>query len=363
MTNRNGRDWCENAINAIIADFNRSADTHLIRVDAPVLTNIDIYLKDESTHPTASLKHRLARSLFLYGLCNGWINEGKPVIEASSGSTAVSEAYFAKLIGVPFIAVVPRGTSRQKTDAIAFYGGECHFVDDPTEITDVSRELAKETGGHFVDQFTYAERATDWRGNNNIAESIFDQLRQERFAIPKWIVMCPGTGGTSTTIGRYLRYRGCETRLCIADPEHSVFYDCFTQGRRDLRLHEGSRIEGIGRPRCEPSFLPEVVDRMEKIPDPASLGAMRALAANLGRRVGGSTGTNFYAVCMIASEMLARGEGGSIITLICDGGERYAGTYYDDAWLAEHDLACEDHTQQVARFLATGVWDPALVHA
>ena len=60
---------------------------------------VDLYVKDESTHPTGSLKHRLARSLFLYALCNGWIDESTTVIEASSGSTAVSEAYFAKLIG------------------------------------------------------------------------------------------------------------------------------------------------------------------------------------------------------------------------------------------------------------------------
>ncbi|SUG16418.1 lyase [Salmonella enterica subsp. arizonae] len=60
---------------------------------------IQLYLKDESTHPTGSLKHRLARSLFLYGLCNGWIKEGTPIIEASSGSTAISEAWFAPFIG------------------------------------------------------------------------------------------------------------------------------------------------------------------------------------------------------------------------------------------------------------------------
>ncbi|STQ43438.1 Cysteine synthase [Ewingella americana] len=53
---------------------------------------------------SGSLKHRLARSLFLYGLCNGWIRENTPIIEASSGSTAISEAYFARLLGLPFIA-------------------------------------------------------------------------------------------------------------------------------------------------------------------------------------------------------------------------------------------------------------------
>lgn len=106
--------WISNAIKAIEADYQRSADTHLIKLDIPSLDGIDLYLKDESTHPTGSLKHRLARSLFLYALCNGWINQDTTVIESSSGSTAVSEAYFARLLGLPFIAVVPRKTARKK---------------------------------------------------------------------------------------------------------------------------------------------------------------------------------------------------------------------------------------------------------
>ena len=77
--------------------------------------------------------------------------------------------------------------------------------------TQVAAELAAETGGHYLDQFTYAERATDWRGNNNIAESIFEQMTHERHPVPSWIVVGAGTGGTSATIGRYIRYRRLDT--------------------------------------------------------------------------------------------------------------------------------------------------------
>jgi cysteine synthase A len=80
------REWVSQAIRRIDADFQRSADTHLIKLPLPCYPDIDLYLKDESTHPTGSLKHRLARSLFLYGLCNGISCEGTPIIEASSGS-------------------------------------------------------------------------------------------------------------------------------------------------------------------------------------------------------------------------------------------------------------------------------------
>ncbi|MFB6556684.1 pyridoxal-phosphate dependent enzyme, partial [Streptomyces sp. NPDC056405] len=157
------RDWLKEAVRKVQADANRTADTHLLRFPLPEEWGIDLYLKDESTHPTGSLKHRLARSLFLYGLCNGWIRPGKPVIESSSGSTAVSEAYFASLIGVPFIAVMPATTSREKTRLIEFHGGTCHLVQDPRTVYEVSARLAAESGGHYMDQFTYAERATDWR--------------------------------------------------------------------------------------------------------------------------------------------------------------------------------------------------------
>jgi len=115
--------WVKNAIKEIDADFRRSADTHLIRLSIVDFPGISLYLKDESTHPTGSLKHRLARSLFLYGLCNGWIKQDTPIIESTSGSPAISEAYFARLLGLPFIAVMPACTAPRKIQQIEFYGG------------------------------------------------------------------------------------------------------------------------------------------------------------------------------------------------------------------------------------------------
>lgn len=327
------RAWSREAIRIIEADFQRSADTHLIPLDLPGLPGIDLYFKDESSHPTGSLKHRLARSLFLYALCNGWLKAGAPVIEASSGSTAVSEAYFARLLGVAFIAVMPASTSKEKNAQITFYGGQCHLVDDPAQISAESERLARETGGHFMDQFTYAERATDWRANNNIAESIFQQLRFERHPEPSWLVSSAGTGGTLATLGRYVRYRQQCTKVFCADTEHSVFYDYYRNGDASQTWHCGSRIEGIGRPRVEPSFLPSVIDAMGKVPDALSLAAMHYLAGKLGRRVGGSSGTNLVGALQVGQHMLAQQQTGSIVAILCDGGERYAATYYDDAWL------------------------------
>ena len=326
--------WLASAITLIEADFQRSADTHLIALPLPCFgaCGIDLYLKDESTHPTGSLKHRLARSLFLYALCNGWVSQGTTIVEASSGSTAVSEAYFAQLLGLPFVAVMPRSTSPEKLAQIAFYGGKCHFVDSAAAVYDQARLLALERGGHYMDQFTYAERATDWRGNNNIADSMFTQMARERHPVPRWIVVGAGTGGTSATIGRYLRYRRHATQLCVPDPVGSVFGAYHRSG--DLGLTgPGSRIEGIGRPRVEPSFVRTLVDRMMEIPNQDSVAAMRVLSSVLGRRVGPSTGTNFSGMVQIAQEMRAAGQTGSVLSLLCDSGERYLPSYHNEAWV------------------------------
>jgi cysteine synthase A len=346
------RAWSAEAVRRIEADYNRSADTHLIRLELPRHPGITLYLKDESSHPTGSLKHRLARSLFLYALCNEWIGPRTTVIESSSGSTAVSEAYFAKMLGLRFIAVVPASTAAPKLDAIRFHGGEIHMVDDPRTVADVAHRLATETGGHYLDQFTYAERATDWRGNNNIAESIFAQMALEAQPVPDWIVCGAGTGGTSATIGRFIRYRRHATQLCVADPVHSIFHRHFADRSATL-LPEGccSRIEGIGRARVEPSFVPGVIDRMIAVEDADSIGAMRALSDALGRRVGGSTGTNIQACMTLIAEMAAAGQQGSVVTLLCDGGERYGCTYYDDAWLAACKLDWQAAAARTAAFL------------
>jgi cysteine synthase A len=352
------REWTDQAVRKIEADFTRSADTHLERLDLPALDGITLYLKDESTHPTGSLKHRLARSLFLYGLCNGWIRRDSLVVDASSGSTAISEAYFARLLGLKFTAVMPRSTSPEKIAQIEFYGGTCHLVDQPGEVYAASERLAREAGGHYLDQFTYAERATDWRGNNNIAEAMFQQMAREEHACPSWVVCGAGTGGTSATIGRFIRYRQFATKLCVVDPERSVFFD-FYRGMESSR-GGGSRIEGIGRPRVEPSFIPELIDRMIKVADAASFAAMRVLSDMIGRRVGGSTGTNLMGALQLAAEMKAAGRKSSIVTLICDSGRRYEHSYFNDAWLAENGFDIAPWTRRLRDFLERGHWDPNL---
>lgn len=330
-------DWTLDALASLRRELARSADTHLLRLDLAAFPGIRFYFKDESTHPSGSLKHRLARSLFLYALCNGRLQRGQTVVDASSGSTAISEAWFARMLSLPFVAVMPENTAPDKIDAVRALDGYCELTPVGACTQTRAREIAAEGACH-LDQFGLAERATDWRGNNNIAESIIQQMRLEPDPEPAWIVCGAGTGGTSATIGRYLRYAGLRTRLCVAEPTGGAYAEGWHRRDTTAVATRTSVIEGIARPRVEPGFVFDVVDTLEEVDDVESIAAMWRLQELLGRRYGGSSGTNLVACIRLAQTMLQRGESGSIVTLLGDRGERYDRTLFDPAWLTARGL-------------------------
>ncbi len=354
------RRWVHEAIAKVEADANRSADTHLIPVPLPAEWPVDLYLKDESVHPTGSLKHRLARSLVLYGLCNGWIGPHTVLVEASSGSTAVSEAAFARLIGLPFVAVVPASTSPEKLDQIRFQGGRCELVDDPARVDDEARRIAEESGGHFIDQFTYAERATDWRGNNNIAESIFEQMRLERHPVPRWLVVGAGraaprppSGATSATAATTPTCAWSTPRARSTPTRGS------STTARCARPHPRASSRASAGPRSRPRSSRRSSTACCACPTPRR---WRARGWCDGCSVGASArrrAPTCGARCKIVAELLAAGDEGSVVSLICDPGDRYEQTIYNEAWLADRNLRPEPYEDLLDRFLATGEWPAA----
>jgi cysteine synthase A len=117
-------------------------------------------------------------------------------------------------------------------------------------------------------------------------------------------------------------------------------------------------IEGIGRPAVEPGFLFEIADRVCEIDDAASISAAWLLESLLGRRYGGSSGTNLIACLQLAAEMRERAETGSIVTLLCDRGERYAETLFDADWLGAHGIALGPWRDTLRLAIDSGEWKP-----
>lgn len=338
--------WVHKAIKRLEQEVARSSDTHLLNLNLIGFPGIQIYFKDESSHITGSLKHRLARSLYLYALCNGKLREGQSVIDASSGSTAISEAWFAKLLGLKFIAVMPENTTSRKIELLQALGAICDLVPNGVDTSQHALNRANNENACYLNQFGLAERATDWRGNNNIAESILSQMAMEEYPVPRWVVCGAGTGGTSATIGRYIRYRRLHTQLCVAEPTGGAFAQAW--GNRNLKMSQPCQtiIEGIGRSQIESGFMFDVVDHVIEISDEDSCAGAWMLERTLGRRYGGSSGTNLIACLQLAQEMRNRNETGSIVSLLCDRGERYASTLFNSQWLVSHNIHIEQHLEK-----------------
>ncbi|WP_214416537.1 PLP-dependent cysteine synthase family protein [Sphaerisporangium fuscum] len=349
--------WAAESIKRLEDEAAEVGPTPLRVLPLPAGSGAALYLKDESAHPTGSLKHRLARALFAEAMARGRIREGTTVVGATGGPMAVAEAYFARLLGLPYIAVMPGEPSPERAVPVERLGGECRFVSPPLAIYDAARELAAETSGHFMDHFSSAAAVADRRAGDLAAE-LFGQLPGYGMDVPRWVVAGAGTGATSGAVGRHVREHGLPTRLAVADPENSAYFPGWASGAGDYATGMPSRIEGVGRPRMEPAFVPALIDMVVPVPDAASVAAARHVRAVTGLPVGGSTGTTLWASLELIARMRRDGIEGAVVTLIADAGPRHLRTYHDDTWAEKKGLDPAPYTATLERFLSGDPWEP-----
>ncbi|WP_329568992.1 PLP-dependent cysteine synthase family protein [Kitasatospora sp. NBC_01266] len=346
------RGWVTECLSRLRDQRLQPKKTRLIEFPLPAaLDGMKLFVKNESAQPSGSHKHRLAHALFTNALASGCLRDGTPVFEASSGSTAISEAWYSNELGIKFNAVMPSGTSEEKQQAVRDLKGNVILATAGEDLVTVARRQAEQSNGHFMDQFTYAERAYDWRSEHGLAPELCREVE------PDWFVMGAGTGGTVTSVGRYARYTNRKLRVCATDPENSAFLPGWRDHDRTA-TDKGSRIEGIGRPRMEPSFLFPLVNRMIRVHDAASVATMRVAAQYLGIEPGPSTGTGLFGAVQILLGMQANRQRGTIATVLCDAGSRYTAEYYNDDWLDKKGIDYRAWMEPVERFFKSGEWQP-----
>ncbi|MEU4539142.1 pyridoxal-phosphate dependent enzyme [Streptosporangium sp. NPDC023825] len=335
--------WAAEAIERLEEERARTGPTPLRPFPLPGGWGVRLWLKDESVQPAGGLKHRLARALFTTAIAAGRITRGTPVVEATGGAMALAQAYFARLLDLPYIAVMPRGSRGQDVER---WGGTCRYVHPPPAIYEEAAKLAERLGGCYLDHYASAA-AVDWRGGS-LAEELFEQVPR----CPEWIVVGAGTGATSAAVGRHLRDHRLPGRLAVVDSENSAYFPGWVTGADDYGTGMPSRIEGIGRPRIEPGFVASLVDLVVPVPDAASVAAARRVREVTGLTVGAATGTNLWGALEMAVRMRDRQVRGDVITVIGDAGERHLRTCHDDAWALDKGLDWRPHATRLARLLS-----------
>jgi cysteine synthase A len=314
-------------------------DTPLIRLNrASALTGCEILGKAEFMNPGQSVKDRAALSMVRDAEAKGLLRPGGRIVEGTAGNTGIGLAMVAKALGYRCTIVIPRNQSQEKKDAVRLYGAELVEVDpvpyaNEMNYVKVSRRLAEEldarepAGALWANQFdNVANREAHFTGTG---PEIWAQTqgRVDGF------ICAIGSGGTLAGVAQALRAEKPDVVIGLADPHGSALHSFYTGG--ELKAEGTSITEGIGQGRVTANFDGLRIDRSYRIADDELLVALYDLLAHEGLLMGGSTGINVAGAIRLARDL---GPGKTIVTVLCDGGQRYQSKIFNPAFLREHGL-------------------------
>jgi cysteine synthase A len=267
--------------------------------------------KLESLSPGGSVKDRVALAMILAAEQAGALLPGGTVIEPTSGNTGIGLALVCRRRGYRCILTMPASMSLERRALLRAYGAELVLTPEEDQLEGAvarARELAEATPGAFVpSQFENPENPAIH------AQTTTDELLHALGGTPPdAFVASVGTGGTVTGVGRRLRALAPHCRIIAVEPESSA---TLSRGERGP-----SKIQGIAAGFVPANFDRSVVDEIRTVTDRRAYDTKRELGRREGLLVGISAGANVAVALDVAREL---GPGKTVVTLLCDTGERY----------------------------------------
>jgi cysteine synthase A len=314
-------------------------NTPLIRLNrASELTGCEILAKAEFMNPGQSVKDRAALQIVRDAERSGRLRPGGRIVEGTAGNTGIGLAMVGKALGYHCTIVIPRTQSQEKKDAIRLYGAQLVEVDavpysNEMNYVKYSGRLAQEldaiepAGVVWANQFdNVANREAHLHGTG---PEIWAQTdgRVDAF------ICAVGSGGTLAGVAQALRSRNPAVSIGLADPHGASLYSYYTDG--ELKSEGSSISEGIGQGRVTANLEGLKIDRAYRISDEEMLLAIYDLVEHEGLVMGGSTGVNVAGAIRMAKDL---GPGHTVVTILCDHGQRYQSKIYNPAFLEERGL-------------------------
>jgi cysteine synthase A len=287
--------------------------------------------KAEFLNPGGSVKDRAARGILDDAEATGRLPPGGTIVEGTAGNTGIAFALLANERGYRAIIVVPDDQSPEKIALLQTFGADVRVVPavpfaNPANYYHVAKRLAEETpGAAWADQFdNLANRRAHYA---TTGPEIWDALGTELGA---FVAAC-GTGGTLAGTSRFLKERDPNVRIALCDPEGSALYAFVKTG--ELTAEGDSNAEGIGIKRITRNFADSPIDDAVRVDDRAMVEMAFWLLREEGLYVGGSAALNVVGAARFARTLPPKS---TVVTILCDGGERYRSRLWNDAWLAEN---------------------------
>ncbi len=301
-------------------------------------TGCEILGKCEFLNPGQSIKDRAALGIIRDAEKSGALQPGGTIVEGTAGNTGIGLAMVGRALGYRVVIVMPRTQAQEKKDAIQLLGGELHEVDavpyaNPKNYVHFSRTLAEEMAKSEPRGVLWANQFDNTANRDAHYQSTGPEIWDQTNGKLDGFICAVGSGGTLGGVSLALKERNPDITIALADPGGSKLFSWVKEG--ELKTEGGSITEGIGQGRVTGNLEGVAIDDAYRIADADALNILFDLVENEGLCLGGSSGVNIAGAMAMARDM---GPGHTIVTLLCDYGNRYQSKLYNPEFLREKNL-------------------------
>lgn len=314
-------------------------NTPLIKLrHASEATGCTILGKAEFMNPGGSVKDRAALAIVQDAMAKGQLNPGGLIVEGTAGNTGIGLALVANALGFKTVIVIPDTQSQEKKDMLRLQGAELIEVPavpyaNPNNYVKVSGRLAERLAKEHPAGAIWANQFDNVANRRGHYETTGPEIFAQTDGKVDGFTCAVGTGGTLAGVGMALKERNKNIKIALSDPMGAALYHYYAHG--SLKAEGSSITEGIGQGRITANLTDAPIDMAFQITDEDALPILFDLAEQEGMLLGGSAAINIAGAIRLAKEM---GSGHTIVTILCDGGARYASKLYNPAFLREKKL-------------------------
>lgn len=314
-------------------------NTPLIRLKgASQATGCTILGKAEFLNPGQSVKDRAALFIIRDAERRGLLRPGGVIVEGTAGNTGIGLTLVAKALGYRTVIVIPETQSQEKKDALKLLGAELVEVPavpykNPNNYVKISGRLAAELAKTEPNGAIWANQFDNTVNRDAHIETTAKEIFEQTGGAVDGFICAVGSGGTLAGTGIGLRNMKPSVKIGIADPEGAALFEYYKNG--ELKSSGSSITEGIGQGRITANLEGFTPDFAYQIPDSEALDIVFDIVENEGICLGGSSGINIAGAMRLAKDL---GAGHTIVTILCDYGNRYQSKLYNPDFLRSKGL-------------------------
>ncbi len=314
-------------------------NTPLIRLkDASEQTGCEILGKAEFLNPGQSVKDRAALFIIRDAERKGLLKPGGVIVEGTAGNTGIGLTLVAKALGYRTVIVIPETQSQEKKDALKLLGAELVEVPavpykNPNNYVKVSGRLAEQLAKTEPAGAIWANQFDNIANRQAHIETTAPEIWEQTGGKVDGFICSVGSGGTLVGTAMGLKAKNSAIKIGIADPEGAALYEYYSHG--ELKSEGNSITEGIGQGRITANLEGFTPDFSYRISDAEALPYIFDLVETEGLCLGGSSGINIAGAIRLAKDL---GPGHTIVTVLCDYGNRYQSKLFNPDFLKSKSL-------------------------